>query len=88
MTLNIPQMQSQPMIRTAYDIRYENTMSPFMRAKYGIGVGPASSLQQLQQPRVATQTAGMGPTQLSSFSPSGSGMQPPRLQPMQFGNNQ
>lgn len=81
----IKPMTMAPPARTAYDIRYENTMSPFVRAKYGLGAGPPTSLNQLQEPRMASGAAAPIPAAISRFSPSGSAVQTPRLQPLQFG---
>jgi hypothetical protein len=67
------QMTTEPPVATGYDVSMRAKMTPFAKAKYGLGgFTPAS----------APPASGA----VSRFAPSGSsGVQVPRLQPLQFG---
>lgn len=67
------QMTAEPSVATGYDVSMKARMTPFAKAKYGLGgyTPPSPSAE---------------PGSVSRFAPSGSsGVQVPRLQPLQFG---
>lgn len=69
------QMTSAPSVATGYDVSMRARMTPFAKAKYGLGG---------YTPPSAPATSGS----VSRFAPSGSGgVQVPRLQPLQFGGS-
>lgn len=68
------QMTAAPSVPTAYNQAMAAKMSPFAKAKYGMGgFTPAS------QPTESGQ--------IQRFAPSGNSVSVPRLQPLQFGGS-
>lgn len=71
------QLSSESPARTAYQIQSAGKLTPFVRAKYGLGGTGAA-------PSAASVTG----AQVAQFGPSGDGgVKMPVIQPAQFGNN-
>jgi hypothetical protein len=66
------QMSATPEVPTAYNDALQTTMTPFNKAKYGLG--------GYTPPEVTHE-----PGEVQHFAPSGSEVKVPRLQPLQFG---